>query len=271
MIQVSGLWIYPIKSCRGIAVDSFDLDERGPRNDRRWMLVDDDDDFLTQRSLPRMALIDVALQGDDVQLGAPGMSALTVAAHTDAPDELCTIWRDTIPLRHAQPDADAWFSEFLGMSVRLMRMPDATQRVIDPAYSPTTRLVTLADGYPILLIGEGSLGLLNEKLTARGESAVPIERFRPNIMVSGTAAHEEDEWASIRIGDVACRGVKPCARCTIPTVDIATGQPGKEPSRTLAEYRKHGSNIFFGQNVIHDAAGSIRRGDTLTVVNPTSS
>lgn len=149
-----------------------------------------------------------------------------------------------------------------------MYMPDATERVVNRTYSPATRLVSLADGYPLMMIGEGSLALLNEKLTARGEPSVPMQRFRPNIVVAGVAAHEEDTWTSIRIGDVACNVVKPCERCTITTVEISTGQAGKEPLRTLAEYRKHGSKIYFGQNVIHAAAGTIRRADA---VNPSAS
>jgi uncharacterized protein len=264
-LSVSHLWVYPIKSCRGIAVDSFELDDRGPVIDRRFMLVDRNDRFITQREVPRMALIDVGFVRGELHVSAPGAYPFTIpAVSDDTALSDCTIFSDTIPLAHVDAAADAWFSEVLEIDCRLMHMPRATERVVNPQYSPERRLVSLADGYPMLLIGEGSLELLNEKLKARGEPAVPMKRFRPNIVVSGTQAHEEDEWSAIRIGDVDCKVVKPCARCSIPTVDTETGVKGTEPSRTLATYRKQGSNILFGQNLIHEQAGVIHRGDTLT-------
>lgn len=258
---VTNLWIYPIKSCRGIAVESFTLDDRGPEMDRRWMLVESDGTFMTQREHPRMALIDVAIEGADLLVSASGMSPIRIDTSAGNDPMPCVVWNDTVELQHVNADADAWFSDFLEVSCSLMRMPQSTERIVDRTYSPDTRLVSLADGYPMLLIGTGSLEQLNEKLAEKGETAVPMERFRPNIVVSNTRPHEEDEWTSIRIGDVACSIVKPCARCAITTVDPRTGVAGKEPLRTLSEYRKVGSKVMFGQNVMHEARGTIRLGD----------
>lgn len=261
---VTHLWIYPIKSCRGIAVPHFTLDDRGPELDRRWMLVDRDNVFMTQREHPRMALIDVAVSGRTITVSAPTASSFSFGMTEAFNAEACVVWQDTIELQHVSRGADRWFSNLLGVECRLMRMPATTERVVDRQYWPEARLVTLADGYPMLLIGSGSLELLNEKLAARGESEVPIERFRPNIFVARTRPHEEDEWQTIRIGDVACNIVKPCERCAITTVDTRTGVKGKEPLRTLSEYRRDGSKVLFGQNVIHTGAGAIHVGDAIS-------
>jgi uncharacterized protein len=265
-MNVTGLWIYPIKSCRGIAVDALHLDDRGPQLDRRWMLVDDENRFMSQRENPRMALIDVGVDSDEICVSAPGMSLHTFSIETswdDADD--CVIWKDKVALHHVDSDIDRWFSDFLGTSCRLMRMPTTTKRVVDRTYSPQTRLVTLADAFPMLLIGTASLALLNQKLTARHEDEIPMERFRPNVVIKTDVAHAEDEWKSIRIGSVACSVVKPCARCTVPTVDIRTGVASKEPLLTLSEYRKDGSKVYFGQNVIHETRGTINMGATVSV------
>lgn len=263
--RVNRLWIYPIKSCGGIEVDRLVLDDRGPLLDRRWMLVDADGTFMTQREHPRMTLIDVAAAGEDIVLSAPGMTGLRFPLQTTGTPVTAVVWRDTLELETVSPQADAWFSDFLGVRCRLLRMPASTHRVVNPVYSPATRLVSLADGYPLMLITTGSLDLLNEKLTAKGAAAVPMQRFRPNIEVLHQSPHAEDEWRSVRIGAVACDVVKPCERCAIPTVDTRTGVAGKEPLRTLGTYRKVGSKVMFGQNLIHAAPGEIRVGDEVFV------
>lgn len=265
VLKVSELWIYPIKSCRGIAVEQFTLDDRGPEHDRRWMLVDGSGRFLSQRQVPRMALIDVALDGDWVRVSAPGMNDLAFDRAAANATAACTVWRDKVELEHVSAEADAWFSEFLRIACGLMHMPCATQRVVDPDYAPERRLVSLADAFPMLLIGAASLDLLNTQLARRNEVAVPMKRFRPNVVVTGTRPHEEDEWREIRIGEVDCKVVKPCARCATTTVDVATGIPGVEPLRTLATYRKQGSKVFFGQNVIHLYPGAIHVGEDVVV------
>lgn len=264
-VNVSALWIYPIKSCRGVAVEQFTLDDRGPHNDRRWMLVDVDGRFLSQREVPRLALVDVAIDGARVTVAAPGRSELSFAAEDFTVPLDCRVWQDSVELLHGSHAADQWFSAFLGLTCRLVHMPPATRRPVDSRYSETPRVVSLADAFPMLLIGAGSLQLLNEKLIARGEGPVPMLRFRPNVVVAGTAPHQEDEWKRIRLGDVACSVVKPCARCVTTTVEIETGIAGLEPLRTLATYRKQGSKVLFGQNVVHASAGVIHVGAAVSV------
>ena len=266
MMRVSELWIYPIKSCGGIAVEQLMLDDRGPENDRRWMLVDKAGRFISQREVPRLTLIDVALDNGTIRVGAPGMDSLSFAASSAHGAQACTVWRDTVGLQHVSTEVDRWFSEFARVECRLMHMPATTERVVNPDYAPARRLVTLADAFPMLLIGTGSLDLLNDKLEARGQPPVPMNRFRPNVVAADVPPHQEDEWRAIRIGALDCEVVKPCARCVIPNVDLATGRPGVEPLRTLATYRKQGSKVFFGQNVMHAAPGVIRRGDDVVIL-----
>lgn len=258
-MHVSELWIYPIKSCRGIGVDALELDDRGPRHDRRWMLVDEDNQFITARTEHRLVLVDVAIRGDDVLVSAPGMSELLIAP-PDGPREACTVWRDTIPLVEAGARAHEWFTDFLGKSCRLMHMPAATHRIVDRDYVPEERYVTLADAFPMMLIGQGSLDLLNEKLA----EPIPMKRFRPNIVVADTEPHVEDTWTAVRIGEVDCVVPKLCARCAVPTIDTATGIASKEPTRTLSTYRKRGGKVVFGVNVLHQAFGRILLDDEVS-------
>lgn len=266
-MQVSELWIYPIKSCRGIPVERFELDDRGPVRDRRFMLVDSSNEFITARTHHRLVLVSVEIDGDELVVEAPGVGASRFHAEMreSGDAEECVIWHDRVLLTNSH--VNDFFSSFLGEAVRLMYMPTTSMRVVDRVYSAESRLVSLADAFPMLLIGQGSLDHLNERLTAQGLDAVPMRRFRPNVVVSGTQAHEEDGWQTIQIGTGEYDVVKPCSRCVLTTVDPDTGVMGKEPLRTLSQYRKRGSNVYFGQNVIHQSSGPIRIGDAVTVVD----
>ena len=265
-MHVGELYVYPVKSLRGIALDRVSLDERGVRHDRRWMVVDDDDVFITQREAPRMALVDVALGPDALLLRAPGTEPLRVPLEGEGPAAHVRIWRDTVDSVRVSPEADAWLSAFLERPCRLVHMPDSSRRVVNPQWVERERIVGFADGYPLMLIGAGSLEDLNQRLVARGGAPVPMRRFRPNIVVADSAPFAEDRWLHVRIGSIDVDIVKPCERCTITTVDIATGEKGVEPLRTLSTYRKVGSNVLFGQNAVHRRAGSIAVGDPVAVV-----
>ncbi|HEY0673795.1 MAG TPA: MOSC N-terminal beta barrel domain-containing protein [Longimicrobiales bacterium] len=266
-MHVSELHIYPIKSTRGIAVASAQLVERGFRFDRRWMLVDADGVFISQREAHRMALIDVAIVDEALRVGAPGMETLTIPLRAEGPLVRSRIWKDEVSAIPVSNAADQWFSAFLELRCRLVYMPDSTERVVDRDYVADARLVGFADAFPLLIIGQGSLDRLNQELQSRGEAAVPMRRFRPNIVIAGTQPHEEDEWRQIVIGDVPVDVVKPCERCAITTVDVSTGIAGREPLRTLATYRKQGSKVLFGQNAVHRAQKPIARGDAVRVVS----
>ena len=266
-MHVSELYLYPIKSARGIPLERAELDERGFRHDRRWMLVDADGRFISQREAHRLALVDVALAGDALLVSAPGMPALRVACAARGAPERCTIWHDVVAAESVSGVADEWFSTFLSLSCRLLHMPDESHRIVNRAYVKQERLVGFADAYPLLVIGQGSLDLLNQKLNAQGERALPMQRFRPNIVVAESRPHEEDEWRQIRIGEIDVDVVKPCERCVITTVDIDSATAGREPLRTLAGYRKQGSKVLFGQNAVHRQLGSLSIGDAITVLS----
>jgi uncharacterized protein len=260
-VHVSELYIYPIKSARGIAVPSAQLEARGLEHDRRWMLIDDEAVFISQRDEHRLALVDVAVTTDGLVLSAPDMEMLHVPFYSGGAVMKCRVWSDEVDAVLVSRDAREWFSTFLQRSCSLVYMPDDSRRIVDRNYVADERIVGFADGFPLLLIGQGSLNLLNEKLAERGEAAVPMLRFRPNIVVAETQPHEEDDWGTIQIGSVEADVVKPCARCVITTIDIETGSASKEPLRTLASYRKRGSHVYFGQNVVHRSNGKIVVGD----------
>jgi uncharacterized protein YcbX len=259
--SLSYLRIYPIKSCGGIAVDEWEVDERGLRHDRRWMLVDETGSFMSQRKLPRMALIKVRLESDGLVVDAPGMSSLQVPfGPPDGKPMLARVWNDLVEAQTV--DDDSWFSEFLGVRCKLVYLPDESVRQVDPAYAEPGDRVSLADGFPFLLISEASLADLNARL----EQPLPMDRFRPNLVVGGCEPFAEDGWRGVRIGRLTFRVVKPCARCTITTVDQESATKGKEPLRTLARFRRAGNKVLFGQNLIHDETGTLRIGDPVQIL-----
>lgn len=263
MLQVSQLIIYPIKSLGGVSLERSQVTDRGLRFDRRWMLVNADNGFITQRTVPSMALIRVALGPDGLQV--------TSMLHPDPlfvpyrPMGTCFgevyVWEDTCRAQFVSAEADGWFSAALQLPCRLVYMPDETARATDPAYAPEGMITSFADAFPFLLIGEASLDDLNSRL----EQAVPMDRFRPNIIFTGGSPYQEDELGEFSIRDIRFQGVKPCARCPIPTIDQATAERGKEPLRTLAGYRMRNNKVYFGQNLIHQGLGEIAVGDELVI------
>ena len=262
-IRLSGLHVYPIKSCGGVPVEEWDVDERGLRHDRRWMLVDETGRFMSQRQLPRMALIKVRIERDGLAVDAPGMSPLAVPFRSQSRQPLLArVWDDLVETEKVGDDADRWFSEFLGVRCRLVHLPDGSVRPVDPAYGEPGDRVGFADGFPFLLASEASLTDLNTRL----EHALPMNRFRPNLVVAGCGAFAEDGWGLVRIGPITFRVVKPCARCAITTVNQGTGVRGKEPLRTLARFRRAGTKVLFGQNLVHDDTGTLRAGDLVEVL-----
>ncbi|HEX2729229.1 MAG TPA: MOSC N-terminal beta barrel domain-containing protein [Rubrobacteraceae bacterium] len=262
-ISVSGIRVYPIKSAAGIVLDEAIVEERGFRHDRRWMLVDDNGVFLSQREAPRLALVRVAITDDALVVAAPGMSALQVPLQPEPATVVSTIiWRDVVESWPVGEKASRWFREFLGTPCSLVYLPETSVRPVDPAYSTDRDQVGLADGFPFLLLSEASLGDLNSRM----ERPLPMDRFRPNLIVRDCGPFAEDGWRRVRIGPVDFRVVKPCARCAITLVDQQTAVTGKEPLRTLARYRKRGSDVLFGQNLIHDLTGTVRVGDAVQVI-----
>ncbi len=263
-MHLSGITLFPVKSLGGIDVDAWDLDELGLAWDRRWMVVDESGRFLTQRQLPAMARVRPRLDpGGHLTLTHPRLPPLAVPEPgPEAQTRPVTVWGDTVPALSLGSEADAWLGEALGRPCHLVRLPEGTARAVDPDYAPGAR-TAFTDGFPLLLIGEGSLADLNARL----QQPVPMRRFRPNLVVAGTEPFAEDQWRRIRIGGVTLRVVKPCSRCVVTTIDPDRGEVvGQEPLRTLATYRLRDHKIYFGQNLVHEGPGRLRVGDPVTVL-----
>ncbi len=260
MPVVSALYIYPIKSCRGIRVSEWPVVERGFAADRRWMIVDAAGNFVTQRTRPELSQVSITLESDSMRLAASGLPELVLPRTFDwGTERSVQIWND--PIEGAEHAAgSAWFSSYLGGPHELVYMPDRHQRLVNPARAQPGDIVSFADGYPFLIISEASLADLNTRL----QSPITMERFRPNIVVSGTEPYAEDGYARVCIGDISFRGPKRCDRCVMTTLDPQTGIGGKEPLRTLAKYRLEDQKVWFGMNLIHDSQGTLRVGDVVT-------
>lgn len=263
-ITLRDLYIYPIKSCGGQRVDAALATKRGLQDDRLLMLVDGEGTFLTQREHPPMALIAPTLGDELLTLRAPGMTTLDLPLRTSGPSCYATVWNDRCAAIDQGAAVAEWLSDYLGTTARLVRLSDTFQRAVDPRYerSPDDE-TSFADGYPFLLISQGSLDDLNGRLA----TPVPMNRFRPNLVVAGCVPFAEDGWRQLQIGAVTFYPVKPCARCPIPTIDQATGVMGKEPLKTLATFRRTAEGkVIFGQNLLSTGTGVIRVGDPVNVV-----
>ncbi|MEU6819624.1 MOSC N-terminal beta barrel domain-containing protein [Streptomyces atriruber] len=263
--------VHPLKAARGHAPREAVVEPWGLAGDRRWMLVDGDGRFVSQRPHPRMALVAAEPgPGGGIRVSAPGREALTVGVPDPGRTVPVEIWRDKVEAVPADDAAHAWFSAHLETDVRLVHLDDpATRRPVDPAYGRAGETVTFADGFPLLLTALSSLDAVNS-LIAQGdhsdEGPLPMNRFRPNVVVDGTPPWAEDDWRRVAIGDVTFRVVKKCGRCVVTTTDQHTAERGKEPLRTLARHRRFGDQLVFGQNLVPETTGKIRIGDAFTVL-----
>lgn len=268
MITISGLFIYPIKSCRGIPLQEAALDAYGLEHDRRFLVVDATGHFLTQRSIPRMALIETEITATELVLRARGAGEVRVLLPGGEGRDgriRVAIWRDTVDAVDMGDAVANWLRDCIGQRCRLVhtgggfgrRLPREKIPEVHREIHPSVP-VAFADAYPLLALSESSLDLLNERIEPR----VRMDRFRPNIVLRGCEPHAEDTWESVRIGDLVIRHGGPCARCTVTTVDQNSAIHGKEPLRSLAKYRRTSAgSVTFGQNWIHTGAGRIKVGD----------
>lgn len=247
---VSALYIYPIKSCRGIALDRARVTSTGLAQDRRWLLINDKHSFITQREQPRMALIAPELHGNGLRVNAPDMPPLSVAGEARATRMTVTVWRDQVSAFDEGDAAAAWFSQFLGISVRLVRFDESQARLSNREFTgEALGHSQFADGFALLVIANASLDDLNTRLPA----PLPMNRFRPNLVLDGLPAYGEDEVHELRSDALTLRLVKPCTRCKITTTDQATGVvQGTDPLSTLMKYRRNAAlrGVTFGQNAI---------------------
>ncbi|TNE60533.1 MAG: MOSC domain-containing protein [Bacteroidetes bacterium] len=271
MDTLTSIYVYPVKSLAGISLQESLVQARGLQYDRRWMLTDDDGRFVSQREVPELALLATAIEPPNLVIFPkqdPGHRLLIPLEpeRTGKTTETVRIWDDECAAWIYPAETNIWFSALLNRSLRLVYIPDDADRPVDPKYAPAGQQVSFADGYPFLLIGQASLDDLNSRM----DQPLPMNRFRPNFVVSGSSPYAEDEWQDFRIGQVVFQGVKPCARCILTTTDQETAQRGAEPLKTLSTYRKSGNRILFGQNVIRTSAddGIVRVGDPVEILDP---
>ena len=264
-IVVSALNVYPVKGLKGIALEEARCTDRGIEHDRRFMLVDPQGQFYTQREYPRMATVWTEIDGDELSLSAPDMPELRVPTKPQGKSKArVQVWSSTCDALTVGQDADEWFSDYLGMPCALVYMPDDSKRFSNPKFGGQGRRVGFADGYAYLLANEGSLAELNGRLAIKGHAPVPMNRFRPNIVVKGAAAYAEDDWGDLAVNGMKLRTAKPCGRCQVTTTDQATGEVrGPEPLATLAEYRDSPFGVRFGMNLVTVQEGTIRVGDAV--------
>jgi len=259
-ITISELYIHPLKSAASVPVNKSVVDALGLENDRRWMLVDDKGDFLSQRQLPEMCLIDAQASNDGLSISVPGQRAIKVTARPDHVRQV-VVWGDSCRAYDAGDAAAKYVSDFLKTSCRLVCFPSDEKRQIDLNYAKPGELTGFSDGFPLLLISQASLDDLNARL----DKPVSMTRFRPNIVVSGCEAYAEDDWKHIVVGEIEMRVVKPCSRCSIPSVNPETAVRSLEPVKALREYRMKDSKIYFGQNIIANSTGVLEVGMSVEV------
>lgn len=262
MFHIKAIHIYPLKSARGLSMDAVELDRFGAAGDRRWMLVGLDGRFLSQRELPALARLGAEPTAGALRL-AWGEESLHVQVPAGEAAREVAIWDDRVVAADAGDEAASWLAERLGRPARLVYMPADCRRPVDPRYATGAETVSFADGFPLLLVSEAALDVLNTRLSV----PVSLDRFRPNLVVAGCEAHAEDGWQRLRIGSVECRVAKPCARCVVPSIDQRSGDRHPELLRALAAYRRgEDRQVYFGQNLLYAESGRIAVGDPVEVL-----
>ena len=263
-MKLTDLYLFPIKSCAPLPVDEASVEPRGLAGDRRWMVVDANDRFITGRQFPQITLVRARPVDRGLVLNAPGMPELWVDEPARAPHATVEIWKKPVAALPAAGEAAAWISQYLGTVARLVYMDDSVKRPVDPADAREGDIVSFADSYPLMLLGQGSLEALNTRL----DTPVMMSRFRPNFVVDTPSPHAEDAWTRIAIGEVEFDVAKDCTRCNFVNVDPATGRKSHdgEPLKTLAGYRRFDVGVTFGRHLLPRSSGTVRRGDEVKVL-----
>jgi uncharacterized protein len=264
-MHISELYIYPIKSLGGYAVQQAIIEPTGFKHDRRWMLVNANNICITQRDTPNMALLQTAETPTGIVVyhkQQPNNEIAIPMLPSTAPTIQATVWDDTCAVQVYNAEINQWFSKQLNIDCKLVYMPNNTSRLVDNNYAANNEITAFTDGYPILILGQASLDFLNQKLKV----PLPANRFRPNIVFTGGHPHAEDEMAEFTINNISFLGVKPSARCNVTTINQQTAKLGKEPLKTLATYRFKNNKIYFGQNVLHQQLGSIQVGNHIQIL-----
>jgi hypothetical protein len=265
-MALSEIWIYPVKSLAGIRLQSANIFPKGLENDRRFMLVDEDGKFITQRVLPTLSRFRVSIdQNLNINFDQEHIH-IPLNPPVRGAGKAVQIWNDTVTAHEVDPLTSAWFSEHLKQKCQLVFFPEVNSRPVDARYQVNHEQVSLADAYPFLIIGQSSLNDLNTRL----QDPVNINRFRPNFVFTGGLPYEEDSWRNFTIGSNRFVGVKPCDRCVMTTIDPETGEKGKEPLKTLATYRSRDNKIYFGQNLVAVDHTTVSVGDRITIHSQTN-
>ena len=266
MIEVKEIVIYPIKSIAGISVQKAFAGERGFENDRRWMLIDENNKFITQREHHSLSTIKLEVEEDTIVLHHPenSLGSISLPLNIAGKSKLkVEVWEDEVEVIWPKLDVDIWFSDYLKQRCRLVYLPHESPRRIDPKYVPENMNTNLSDGYPYLLANLASL----MDLVQKSGQQLTMQRFRPNIVIDSVNPYEEDNWKKLKGNEVVFQPVKPCGRCVITTIDPQTGEMGKEPLQTLSTYRKTGNKILFGQNMIALKHGWLSIGEILQIAD----
>ena len=263
--ELTDIIVYPVKSASEISFNNSILEQRGLAHDRRWMVVDDSAQFITQRTSPEMALLKTKIVDRTLLLNAPGMTELKLPLlQTEGMPQMVEIWGDKCEALAADKQSKTWISDYLRKRCNFVFMPNHSNRQVDQDYAIGKNQVAFSDGFPLLLISESSLFDLNSRVAEE----ISMKRFRPNLVVKNTAPYQEDNWETIKIGDCEFQIVKPCSRCVLTTIDPETGKfSGREPLKTLAKYRKFNGEVVFGQNLIPRSSGILEVGMKVEVVN----
>lgn len=267
-LTLSAINVYPVKGLQGIALEASRCTDRGLEHDRRWMVVDEDGGFLSQREMPRMATIWTEIEGDKLLLAAADHREIDVPLEPDYGERMrVRVWNSDCDAIAPSAEADAWLSTVLDRFCRLVYMPDSTRRESPERYLGAGRLVGFADAFAYLLAGESSLADLNARLIAKQHPPLPMNRFRPNLVVSGAAPWAEDGWGEIRVGEATLQTARPCGRCQVTTTDQSTGEVrGPEPLATLSSFRSDPQlGPMFGTNLVTLRPGAIRVGQAVEV------
>ncbi len=253
-LELTRLFVYPIKSVRGIELTEAQVLERGLEHDRRFMLVDGVGNLVTSRQHSKLLTVSTAFSGENLTVVAPGMPELHLPLEPQGEERQVRVWFDWMPGLVVGAEANGWFSELLAAPVRLVWMPEHSERRMNLEFGPSR--LSFADGNPFHLVSESSIADLEDRVGA----AVGVERFRPNLLVRGTPAYAEDHWGLVKFGSLEFHVHEPCARCMVVNLEPRTGQIGLEPLRTLARYRRQGKSVLFGQHLHTSGHGSLHVG-----------
>jgi uncharacterized protein YcbX len=265
MYTISQLFIYPVKSLGGIALPVAQLTDRGFEYDRKWMLVDANNQFLTQREHPLMCLLQTAIENNELVIFDKNNTADKISMPLQpAPGELIKvkIWEDECTAQYVSDITDEWLSNKLFIQCRLVYMPDTAKRTVDERYAHGSEITSFSDGYPLMIIGQASLDDLNRRLA----ESLPMDRFRPNIVFTGGGPYDEDTMEQVVVNNIDLFGVKLCSRCVVTTINQTNALKAKEPLKTLAGYRMKNNKIYFGQNILFNQTGIIKVGDRMEII-----